>query len=66
MEHRLPENHLCLHAPKRAPLGDWKTKARYQQAKRSQTRKIQLVAITFAIVIIVAILLWLLFGSQSI
>lgn len=59
-EHRLPENHTCLHTPKRTPLGNWKIKARYKETRRKrQAFEIRLIVALIIIIIIIAILMLL-------
>ena len=36
MEHRLPENHACVEAPPRTPLGSWQTR---KEMKRIRAEK---------------------------
>jgi hypothetical protein len=40
MEHRLPENHNCPQAPKRAPLGSYLTKKQIQAVHSKEIRRL--------------------------
>jgi len=67
-EHRLPENHACLFAPPRTPLGHWKAKKKTKKWKTSiPTRKSyssrsssgKKVALLIAAILSIAILLFI-------